>query len=364
MLAGIATLGGCFERRTVDCGGGHLCPADQACAAPGHCGDPAQVEKCEAKQPWDTCAFTDITPGSCRFGVCEACTADREGCGTGWRAMSVPTTAELNAVWVVDRADAYAVGDGGVLLHYDGTRWSAVLTSPPIATDIDLESIWGSSGDDFYVTSTHANERNVLHITNRTTLAYEMVGSDGMKAVWGTGVDNVYVAGFLGMIRQFDGAGWKQVSSGGQTLAKLSGASETRAFAIGTSGAIARLEGTQWMTSTVSTPPVLTDVWASETEAFITGESRTLLRLSGSTWQPVAFDATVPVGLHLYAVWGAGDRFYAVGDAGKIIQSTNGADWIDASPNLGTNVLRAIGGTSTSNIFVVGSNGGIWRYTD
>jgi hypothetical protein len=364
VLAAASLCGGCFQSRTVDCGDGFLCPPEQACAAPGHCGDPAQVEKCEGKAAWEPCSFTVATAGSCRFGVCEACTPDRAGCGSGWRAMSSSTAADLHAVWVLARDDAYAVGNAGTLLHYDGTRWRAVTTSPPIPTDLDLQSIWGASGDDFYVISSDAGDRNVLHVTARTQLGYEAMPSYGLKAVWGTARDNVYAVGLGGTIRRFDGASWQEVSTGTLPLVKVHGDGEARAFAIGPSGAYARLDGAAWATGTISTAAALTNVWVGEGQALITGEARTLLRLADTSWEPVMIDATVPIGLDLFAAWGGDGRFYAVGDAGKILSSSDAQQWSDASPNLGSPALRAIDGTRDGDMFVVGAAGAIWRSND
>lgn len=364
VLAGIASLGGCFQSQTVDCGDGFLCPAELACAAPGHCGDPVQVEKCEGRADWEPCPFSDSAAGSCQFGVCGACVGDREGCGSGWRAMSPPTTADLNAVWVAGRADAYAAGNGGVLLRYDGIAWSAVTTSPAIPTDLDLVSIWGSSGDDFYVISSDAGDRNVLHITNRTSLAFETMPSYGLKAVSGTARDHVLAVGLGGTIRRFDGAAWEELASGGAPFAKVHAASGTRAIAIGASGKVAEISATEVTVGMIDAGAILTNVWVGEAEAFIVGESRTLLRQDGTTWQPAMLDLSVPAGIALHAVWGTPGHFYAVGEAGKIIHSTTGAEWSDASPGLGTSTLRGIGGTSATNIFVVGAAGTIWRYSE
>lgn len=364
VLAGIASLGACFQSRTVDCGDGFLCPADQACAAPGHCGDPVQVEKCVGKADWEPCSYSDSLAGSCRFGVCGACVQDREGCGSGWKVMASPTTAELNDVWVVGRADAYAVGNGGVLLHYDGVGWSAVATTPEIPTDLDLVSIWGSSGDDFYVISSDAGERNVLHVTNRTSLAFESMPSYGLKAVSGAARDHVLAVGLAGTIRRFDGTAWQELATGGAPFSKVHVATAERAFAIGPSGNYAHVAGTEVTAGTLHAGAVLTNVWVGETEVLVVGASRTLMRHDGAEWQPAMLDLTVPTGIDLHAVWGTAGHYYAVGDAGKIIHSTTGTEWSDASPGLGTSTLRAIDGTSATYLFVVGSAGTIWRYIE
>jgi hypothetical protein len=365
LLAAAASLcGGCFQSRTVDCGNGFLCPPEQACAAPGHCGDPLQVASCDGKADWDACEFSATTGGSCRFGVCEVCTPDRAGCVSGWHAMSSSTTVDLNDVLVLARDDVYAVGNAGTLLHYDGTRWSAVTTSPAVPSNVDLQSIWGASSDDFYIVSSDAGDRNVLHITARTQLGFETMTSYGLKAVWGTAADNVFVVGLGGLVRRFDGTSWLDVRSGGLPLAKIDGSSATRAYAIGPSGTYARQDSNGWSTGMIQTTAALTNLWVGESEALVTGESRTLLRLDGTTWQPVTIDATVPLGLDLFAAWGGAGRFYAVGDAGKIVSSTDAQQWTDASPNLGSSSLRAIDGTSNGEIVVVGAAGTIWRFSE
>ena len=38
--------------------------------------------------------------------------------GTTFALTTVPTTANLNAVWGTSANDVYVVGDGGVILHF------------------------------------------------------------------------------------------------------------------------------------------------------------------------------------------------------------------------------------------------------
>jgi hypothetical protein len=369
VLAAAASLcGGCFQSRTVDCGNGFLCPPDQACAAPGHCGDPVQVASCDGKADWDPCAFSDTTGGSCRFGVCEACTPDRAGCGSGWRAMSSSTTVDLNDILVLARDDAYAVGNTGTLLHYDGTQWRAVATSPAIPSTLDLQSIWGPTGDDFYVVSSDAGDRNVLHITARTQLGFETMTSYGLKAVWGTARDNVFVVGLGGLVRRFDGTGWQDVRSGGLPLTKIDGLVDQAVMqivAIGPSGSYAASVSGGWSSGMLSSSTTLTDVWVGADATLVVGLGRTLLRyITIGNAQPVSFDATVPIGLDLYGAWGSATAKLVVGDAGKILRSDTGEQWTDASPNLGSSSLRAIDGSGEGDIFVVGAAGAIWHFSE
>jgi hypothetical protein len=44
-------------------------------------------------------------------------------------------TGGLNAVWMLSSMDGWAVGDGGLILHWDGVRWMAV--DSPVSRDLD-----------------------------------------------------------------------------------------------------------------------------------------------------------------------------------------------------------------------------------
>jgi hypothetical protein len=67
------------------------------------------------------------------------------GDGT-WTMMSVPTSADLFAVWD-DGTDVWAVGAGGVILRKPSTGgWTTVASG----TNANLRSVWGSSSADVY----------------------------------------------------------------------------------------------------------------------------------------------------------------------------------------------------------------------
>src|SRR5688572_3300074 len=367
MLPSIALFAGCLGEATVDCGNGFFCPAGLACAAPGYCGEPAQVATCSAAEDWDPCAFDndDPTSGSCRHGICGACNADREGCTSGWTAMSVPASPQFNSIWVVDRAHAYAVGNEGTLLHYNGVAWRAVITEPPIPPALTLLSVWASSASDIYIVSDNATDQNLLHIVDGT-LSFVSTGSMGLKAVWGTAPDNVYVAGFLGAIRRFDGATWQLVQSGGQTYASIHGANASRIYAMSATGAFATYDGMAWTTGTIPGLPtgaILEQVWVGDSDVIAVGDNRLIVRWNGTDWKTASmFDGVLAV--NLSGVWGSGPSdYYVVGDSGTIGRSTDGETWTGVTQPPGVEHLYEIAGMSPTNIFAVGSTGAIWKYS-
>jgi hypothetical protein len=71
--------------------------------------------------------------------------------------MSSPTSHDLLAVRGNSGSDVFAVGDGAMILHYDGASWSAVAGP----TGHQLFDLWGSPAHTFVVGSGPV----VLHAT-------------------------------------------------------------------------------------------------------------------------------------------------------------------------------------------------------
>jgi len=58
-----------------------------------------------------------------------------------WTAMATTTTSPLRAIWDAASGDVYAVGDGGVITHWNGSEW---LTMPSGVTS-PLRALHGTS---------------------------------------------------------------------------------------------------------------------------------------------------------------------------------------------------------------------------
>jgi hypothetical protein len=71
----------------------------------------------------------------------EAVTPDVE-----WQKLPTHTEAALRAVWGSSESDVFAVGDGGTILHYNGSRWSA-MSSP---TGENLHGVHGTGPDNVF----------------------------------------------------------------------------------------------------------------------------------------------------------------------------------------------------------------------
>jgi photosystem II stability/assembly factor-like uncharacterized protein len=65
--------------------------------------------------------------------------------GTGWTRMDTPIVApgrgRLHGVWGFANNNVFAVGDDGVILHFDGNQWSPMTSG----TTTDLYAVWGAN---------------------------------------------------------------------------------------------------------------------------------------------------------------------------------------------------------------------------
>lgn len=178
--------------------------------------------------------------------------------GAAWSQMPLPRGEylRLGDVWGTSASNVYAtgeyhvwdddeaVGDRGVILHYDGHQWSEVLREP----FLHLKAIWGSSANDIYATGL-----NYVRDDPRAQ-PYDPViwHYDGVRwsvlpptpqpccrgETWGSSATDVYVLAGGGIIH-YDGQAWSETLS--EPIIGLSGiwvSSTGDAFAVGEAGTI------------------------------------------------------------------------------------------------------------------------------
>ncbi|HJQ12666.1 MAG TPA: hypothetical protein VJ840_16675 [Gemmatimonadaceae bacterium] len=107
--------------------------------------------------------------------------------GTSWQAQSSGTTQTLRSVWGTSATDVFAVGDGGLILHYDGTRWSTQNSSGHT-----LYGVWGTSPTSVFAVG---DGPTVLYYDGSTWTAKSVGIPIDLRAVWGSGANDVYAVG-------------------------------------------------------------------------------------------------------------------------------------------------------------------------
>lgn len=122
-----------------------------------------------------------------------------------WRQVreAASTGESFRAVWGAGDRSVYAVGTGGAIAHYDGTRWTAMQSR----TDVTLNGVWGTSDLDVYAVGENASEGVILLFDGSTWSGAETEYAMSFPDVWGTGPNDGYASGAGGTVLRFDGTG-------------------------------------------------------------------------------------------------------------------------------------------------------------
>jgi hypothetical protein len=126
----------------------------------------------------------------------------------GWTMMDAGTSADLRDGFSLAPGVAWAGGQGGAVVALAEGTWTPLDTSM-LTPPIDIQSIWAAATDNVFV----AGLGGVAHFDG-SSLSVVVDGNYYYHSVWGTGPDDVDVAGeYLGL-DHFDGEAWTRQSLG------------------------------------------------------------------------------------------------------------------------------------------------------
>ena len=280
-----------------------------------------------------------------------------------WASMEKGTSG-LESVWGSSPSDVFAVGDYGLILHYDGTEWRSMDNVAEKKADAgNLKRVWGSSGTDVF---TVGNYGTILHYDGKEWQVMESNTEIALYSVWGTSGSDVFAVGGSsnagGVILHYDGTTWQVMQAGlREKLASVWGSSGTDVFAVGSKGLILHYDGVEWKEMNSDTNNTLRCVGGiSGSDVFAVG-SNAILRYDGTEWHPMEGGA----GKSLYGLWAASaSDIFAIGNKGTILRY-DGTEWQETESGTDKK-LRGIWGIpangKASDIFAVGTNGVILRY--
>jgi hypothetical protein len=189
--------------------------------------------------------------------------------------------------------------------------------------------------------------------------------AQNLKALWGISDLDIFSAGDLGTVLNFDGISWAPQTSTTEFDLKALWAVPVgtgfTAFSAGTSGIILSNNGSGWTQALSPTINTINALWgASASNVFAVGDQGVILHFDGNTWTETPNTGTA--GIDLFSVWGAsGNIVYAGGSNGNLF-SFDGQTWSPV-PNMPTNEdIHAIWGSSSSDIFLTGTFGDILHF--
>lgn len=271
--------------------------------------------------------------------------------GSDFRSMDAPTHTDLQGIWADDPANVYVCGFNGTLIHFDGARWRTVNTP----TTEDLYAVWADNTDDVFVAGSGGA---VWNSRGGVWTSYPINPVWQFRAMWGYAHDEVYVGGTDGALLRFDGSTWTKMQVG--TLVIGPQWRDMWGPAPGTISIVGRYEilwfnGTSWDFVEVAANNAY-GLWGfSLSEQVAVSAGRSTHWIGGvRTW----FDTTTPE--PLFDVWGtATDNCYAVGRFGHI-SHFDGTGWQALSVG-SSNDVRDLDISPTGDGIAVGADGLILR---
>lgn len=104
--------------------------------------------------------------------------------------MESGPTRNLQAVWGTSSTDVFAVGEWGIILHFDGTSWSPLRDG----AHAELYGVWGTSSTDVFAVGAGA----LLHYDGSSWAAIPSFSTNsGLSDIW-VQSDEIFLVGGLG----------------------------------------------------------------------------------------------------------------------------------------------------------------------
>jgi hypothetical protein len=237
----------------------------------------------------------------------------------GWTWNNVgPAAADIYGIWGSAPNDVWFVGAAGLILHWDGSTFTAADSG----TTAELRAVWGSGPNDVWaVGRAYFTEGPavILRWDGMTWATVESLPSSDLYSVYGTGPSDVWAVGGKGLVVHWDGTGFSQAVTDAMTdLHGVWTQTPGDAWATGPIPSIAydtgvfHLTGGTW----ASVPPpsgriVLSSVWGhASTDLWFAGEEQVdpaapdldpsgyVVHWDGSSWGPPEVVSTydTPVG--------------------------------------------------------------------
>jgi len=285
--------------------------------------------------------------------------------GSTWTEIDSRTTFGFLSVWGTNGGPLYVVGQ--TALKYDGANWTPIK----IRNEPDFTDIWASADGTEGEIVTVGTGGNILFRTS--SYSFSSMTIDGgsittdLNGVGGYSDEALLVVGDGGLIlERVDETNWTDMSSGiSEDLMAVAMLSDSLAMAVGTGGTLAKYDGSSWTEPDATLlSDDLYDVWlglttGDEIIGYAVGYGGTIVEYNGIYWQLVSS----PTSSSLRSVIGfeTGEA-YAVGDNGMIAHLVAGAvDWTAVNTSTIEN-LTSICAIDATHMFVTAESGRVFSF--
>ncbi len=200
--------------------------------------------------------------------------------GTAWNTVDVGTSETLNGVAFIDASNGYVAGEAGTVIFFDGVTWTAA----DAGTTSNLTGISFADANNGVV----VGEGGVVSVFNSGTWQVASTGSSAdLFAVDMLGASSIYACGDGGLIMSYDGSDWMSVEAGNKDLFGISMIDANYGWVVGKNGKAFKWDGTEWLEEVSNSTKTLLSVSFTGMAGVAVGEDGTMIEFSGS-WSPVS----------------------------------------------------------------------------
>lgn len=308
--------------------------------------------------------------------------------------LPLSSKSSVTSVWGSGATDVWAVGNQGLIAHFDGSRWEVADSEAPDGSLVyTARGVWLERPDDVWIVEgdriRHGTGWKGPSATTWSTFRYPTVSGyvsylpgtvrglgDSVWVGYLQNYDHTPVERFSGWVDGKPGtpeplAVWnpevRAITTAHQDELWFAGACNrakghscafqaTRPQGNDVDGGFSSWEVTEY---DARTELPLTGAWAHGEEVWLVGEGGSVRRVTASTRPTKKFDFVAsPVTTDLHGIFGFGpDDVWVVGDAGTVLH-WDGTSWTKlATPRGGTNdkpILRSVWGSSPNDVWIAG----------
>jgi len=290
-----------------------------------------------------------LAVGACCV-ACESSSDSADDMGGFESAGGLPKVQGYRAIWSFGPSDVWVTAEMGRVLHFDGAGW----TETQLETNSMMLDIWAFGPDDMWmVGGNHLAHYDGAQWTLRD-LSEEHAGLQGLAGLWGTGPEDMWVVGTQSTAAHWDGTTWTRHIAAGPENHAVWGSGSDDVYVTGQMG-LAHWDGSAWEEIEIDEMGAHAEsVWGfGSDDVWIAGDGE-VAHFDGTSWSWERLDFTAEGDV----VWGRGPKdLWAVGTPGGILHY-DGAWHEVAHQKIGSPYLRkfhGVHGSSQGDVWVIGT---------
>jgi hypothetical protein len=210
--------------------------------------------------------------------------------GAAWTTVPLNDNRVARTFWGSGPSDVWTSDCLGAYVgHWDGTGWNHLNSTE------NGVAIWGSGTTDVWMVERSFPFTSFSCDSGSTFITHwNGIGGFGgketqftfphnLRAIWGSGTNDIWAVGEVGAIVHYDGTAWSPITTPPTTigLRGIWGTAANDVWAVGDSGVIEHFDGSRWSQDVRSTSRTLRAVWGDPSgELWVVGDAGTLLHLA------------------------------------------------------------------------------------